>query len=380
MKFDFVVLGATGLQGKIVTKDLLRNGYSVLMCGRDKSRILHLLGRYKRTAFTYVDMRDVDHAAGVIRQSGANIVVNCVECLWNLNALDACIAAGAHSIDLGSDIPMTRRQLAKDRLLKKKGLIHITGSGSVPGIGNVMLRYIAERFDSINGVDVGFAWDSNIKTFVVPFSIRSIIEEFTTPAPFVTHRKVKQVMPLSSVVIRQHRAIEKERQFNVGHHPEVHTMFKYLQDKGIQSVRFFAGFPDHSFETIVQFINLGFASEKPIRVNGAMVKPIDFLVESLKHIRMPKGYEETENLWVEVRGNRKKTLMECIVPPLKGWEDAGCNIDTGMPASIMAQMIKTGVIDRPGAYAPEQIIPPMPFFQELRKRGMIVLENGKRVN
>ncbi len=72
--------------------------------------------------------------------------------------------------------------------------------------------------------------------------------------------------------------------------------------------------------------------------------------------------------------------MECIVPPLKGWEDAGCNIDTGMPASIIAQMIFKGIINKPGSYAPEDIVPIEPFFRELRKRKMLVYENGKVIN
>jgi saccharopine dehydrogenase-like NADP-dependent oxidoreductase len=72
--------------------------------------------------------------------------------------------------------------------------------------------------------------------------------------------------------------------------------------------------------------------------------------------------------------------MECIVPPLKGWEDAGCNIDTGMPASIMAQMIFNKTLNQPGSYSPEFIIPPEPFFKELRKRKMDVFENGKLIN
>ena len=72
--------------------------------------------------------------------------------------------------------------------------------------------------------------------------------------------------------------------------------------------------------------------------------------------------------------------MECIVPTLKGWEDAACNIDTGMPASIMAQMILRKEITTPGAFAPEQIVPCEPFFKELRKRKMEVLENDKVIN
>ena len=72
--------------------------------------------------------------------------------------------------------------------------------------------------------------------------------------------------------------------------------------------------------------------------------------------------------------------MECIVPTLKGWEDAGCNIDTGMPASIMAQMVKNNVITERGSFAPEAIIPHQIFFQELKKRKMNVYENGKIIN
>jgi saccharopine dehydrogenase-like NADP-dependent oxidoreductase len=51
-----------------------------------------------------------------------------------------------------------------------------------------------------------------------------------------------------------------------------------------------------------------------------------------------------------------------------------------MPASIMAQMMFKGQIKTPGSYAPEDIVPCEPFFKELRKRNMEVLENGKVIN
>ncbi len=384
MGFDFIVLGATGIQGRIVTRDLLENGYSVLMCGRDKSRILHLLKKFKKTYFKYIEARKISTIVNAIKNSKSNIVINCIEGNWNLNVLNACLKTGVHSVDLGSDIPMTKKQLAKDKVLKKKNLIHITGIGSVPGIGNIMLRHIVDKFDKIDGIDVGFAWDSNIKEFVVPFSIQSIIEEFTAPAPFIHHKKIVKIKPLNSIVKCYHRAIGKEKQFNVGHHPETYTFYSYCKNKGIENVRFFAGFPDHSFEKINSMIQLGFGSKKEINFKGKKTKPIEFLTEVMKRIKMPKGYTETENLWVEISGRKnnkkKKILMECIAPTLKGWEDAGCNIDTGMPASILAQMIKKGVINQSGSYSPEYIVSPEPFFKELRKREMVVLENGKRIN
>jgi hypothetical protein len=43
-------------------------------------------------------------------------------------------------------------------------------------------------------------------------------------------------------------------------------------------------------------------------------------------------------------------------------------------------MIYKKQITKPGSYTPEDIIPVQPFFKELRKRKMLVYENGKVVN
>ncbi len=280
MAYDFVVLGATGMQGKIVTRDLLENGYSVLMCGRNKLRVLHLLKKYKKTAFQYFEASKINETAKIIRKSCANVVVNCVEGDWNLCILKSCILACAHCIDLGSDINMTKDQLKCDAILKKKNLISITGCGSVPGIGNVMVRYATKKFDKIHTVEVGFSWDSNMKVFVVPFSIQSIIEEFTDPAPIVERCKFVTKTPLSSIKWDHHRFIGQQKCFFV-RHPETYTFYRYLKNKGIKNVRFYAGFPQHSFEKILALIELGFGSKKPIMFKGMKTRPIDFTTEAL---------------------------------------------------------------------------------------------------
>ena len=383
MKFDFIVVGATGMQGKIVTKDLLKCGHSVLLCGRDKSRVTNFL-KNKKTAFAYLDLTDVKNAERVIKDSGAKVAVNCAEGDWNFEALEMFSKAGVHSIDLGSDIPILKKQLAMNKELKEKGIIHITGCGSVPGIGNVMLRYAYDKFDTIDTVKVGFAWDSNIKKFVVPFSIQSILEEFTFNAPYLHNHKTRIVKPMDSIVRTYHKGVGREDEFNVGHHPETYTFLQYCKSKGVKNIEFHAGFPDHSMKFLEMMVDLGLDSKVPIKFKGIEIVPGEFLTELLKRLKYPKGYTETENLWVYIKGKHKgkikETMMECIVPPLKGWEDAGCNIDTGMPASIIAQMIFNKVITKPGSYSPEDIVPVQPFFKELRKRKMLVYENGKVIN
>lgn len=383
MGFDFVVLGATGMQGKIVSKDLLEKGYSVLLCGRDKSRILHFLEKYKKSHFQYIDVRDSDKLVKILSDSGAKVVINCVEGNWNLSILGACIRNDMHSIDLGSEIEMTKQQLALDPKLKKKGLIHITGMGSIPGVCNVMLSYAADKLDKIETVDTGFAWDSNIKKFVVPFSMESILKEFSDYAVIVNNGRFAKKKPMDSIIDSYHKEIGKQKEFLIIH-PEVYTFYLYYKNKGLKNVKAWGGFPQHSFEKIMAILELGFSSEKEIEVESIKVKPINVLTQILKGLKMPKGYTETENLWVRINGKKdgkkKQIIMECIVPTLKGWEDAGCNIDTGLPASIVAVMIKEGVLNEKGSFAPEGIIPPKLFFKELRKRDMAIFENGKAIN
>lgn len=383
MKFDFVILGATGMQGRIVSRDLLENGYSILMCGRDKSRIEHLLKKYKKTRFRFVEAEKIPLIVDTIKYSKSNIVINCMEGDWNLNAFKSALQANANYIDLGSEIWMTKKQLGMSKLYKKKNLIAITGIGSVPGIGNIMLSYAAKKFDKIEDVEVGFSWDSNIKKFVVPFSIASIIEEFTDPAPIVKNKRFIKKVPLDSIIEDYHRGIGKQKEFFV-RHPEQYTFYHYFKDKGLKNIKFYAGFPEHSFRTITTLIDIGMGSKEEIDYHGVKIKPIEFLTEILKHLKIPEGYKEKENLWVKIigkkNGKKKEILMECIVPTLRGWEDAGCNIDTGMPASILGQMIKEGIITEKGSFAPEAVVPPEPFFKELRKRKMEVFENRKVIN
>src|SRR3989344_5635560 len=231
MGFDFVVLGATGMQGRIVSRDLLEKKYSVLLCGRDKPRVEHFLRKFRKSNFSFFDARNIDMIYDIVLKSGSKVVINCVEGDYNLNILKACVKARANCIDLGSEIWMTKKQFALDDDLKKRDIISITGCGSVPGIGNVMLRYAADKFDKIDTIEVGFSWDSNIKKFV-------------------------KKIPLSSIIENYHRKIGKQKEFYV-RHPETYTFYKYYKNKGIKNIRFYAGFPEHSFDAIITLIELG---------------------------------------------------------------------------------------------------------------------------
>lgn len=383
MKYDFLVLGADGTQGRIVLRDLLKRGYSVYASDLYNTRISKLIKSNPRAKFTAVDLRDIDTTINIIEKSRAEVVINCAEGDWNMNVYNACLQTQTHCVDLGSRIDMTKAQLAMDRVFRRAGLTAITGCGSVPGIGNVMLRYAARKFDALDTVHIGFSWDSNIKKFVVPFSMESIFEEFTIPAPYVANGSWRKKQPMDTRQNRYFRAIGYQEVF-LSDHSETLTFHHYFRRQGLKNIKFFAGFPEHSVRTIRTLIDLGFNDDRPLRINNADVRPSDFVVQLLKRQKTPRGYREWENLWVEVSGRkgrkRKTILMECIVPTLPDWEDAGCNIDTAFPAVIMAVMIRDGVIGKRGSFAPEAVVPVKDFFKALKKRKMQVYENGALIN
>ena len=131
-------------------------------------------------------------------------------------------------------------------------------------------------------------------------------------------------------------------------------------------------------------MDLGFDSKKEIEINNTKIKPISFIKKVLEKIQVPKGYEEVENIWVNIEGikNGKKINKElnCIVKTQKRWENAGSNVNTGRTISIISQMLKNGKNLNGGVFAPEAIVSSKEFFEELSKREMYVYMGGKRVN
>ncbi|MBU4422109.1 saccharopine dehydrogenase NADP-binding domain-containing protein [Candidatus Parcubacteria bacterium] len=302
MKYDFLILGGAGMQGKIVAKDLLSNKHSVFLADLYKNGLENFL-KNKNVGFDFIDLRNIKKTIKLIKKIDPEVIINCAEGDWNVNVYKAALKAKKHVIDLGSEIPMTEEQIKMDPLFKKAGLVAITGCGSTPGVNNILLHYAHLLLDSLNTVEAGFAWDSNIKKFVVPFSIQSIIEEFTDPAPIIENGKWIKKVPLLNIEKRKFRKIGEQDCFFV-RHPETFTFDYYNKKDGLKNVRFYAGFPKHSSDVIRSFIDAGLGSKKEVEIEGKKMKPIDMLSQSLRGLGYPKGYKEWENLWVNVWGKK----------------------------------------------------------------------------
>ena len=383
MKYDFAVVGANGMQGKIVARDLLESGYSVLLCANDDYGLEKLL-EHDNSEFSLIDLHKMDRVRRILKNSAVRVLVNCAMDDFNLNVTKTALELGMHYMDLGSEDAMMREQKKLHPEFEAKGLLAISGIGSTPGINNIMLRYVTPRFDTIDTVHLGFAWSSNMPVFVAPFSIDAIAYEFTEPATIFRDGKFVEVMPDEPTGIDyNYRSIGKQYTCYTKH-IEHHTFRDYLKKKGVKNIVVYSSFPSHSYSTLRKLAELGFLSKEPIEINGLPVRPLDFVTEAVRHIPIPEGYTEKENVWLKVYGTKsgKKHVeeMDCIAETLPGWEDAGCNVDTGLPASILAQMMYDEEIPERGFYSPEYVVPPEIFFKRLGKKKIWIYDNGEKIN
>lgn len=382
MQYDFVVIGANGIQGRIVSRMLLEDGHSVLLCANDDYKMDKLID-YPKADFALVDLRRMLQVKRTVKKSGANVIVNCAIDDYNLAVTKMALELGVHYVDLGSEKQMLYDQMALDPEFKEKKIIGITGMGSTPGITNIMLRYVRSQFDTIHTVHVGFTWDSNMPVFVTPFSIDAISYEFSEPAEMLENGEFVHKYPDENTVNYYYKGIGKQKT-RYTKHIEHHSFYEYLKDAGIKNISVFSSFPSHSYTALKTLVDLGFTTKEPIQMDGISIRPLDFTSEVLRRISVPEGYTEKENLWLKVFGKKgkeeKMVEMDCNVGTQEGWEDATCNIDTGFPAAITAEMIKNGAMSEPGLFSPEFVMSPEPFFAELAKRKLFVYENGKRIN
>jgi len=385
-KYDFLVIGSSGMQGKIVTRDLLESGFKVFCADLYREGSEKNLSQFPGTRFEYIDLREYDDFRNFLKKVSTKIVINCAEGDWNHDVYRICLEEGRHIIDLGSDIPTTKVQMAMHSAFKKADLVAITGCGSTPGINNIMLKHAVQFFSKIDTIELGFAWDSNIKKFIVPFSMESIIEELTESASVLEDGKWVEKNPMETEVIKEIREIGSQKCYLV-RHPETYTIMRDYKDYELKNIRFYAGFPDHSLEVLKKLVELGLGEKNLLTFENTEIRPVDAVSRILTRLKRPSGYVEKENLWVEVSGKDKDdgngiriTRMECIVTTLPSWTEDGCNIDTGFPASIVAQMIFDRRITTRGSFAPDMAVPTDEFFKELKKKGLTVFQDGNAIN
>jgi saccharopine dehydrogenase-like NADP-dependent oxidoreductase len=382
-----VTLGGAGLMGRIAVRDLAASlGVDqVVIADRDvelAQKVIELLPQ-GRSKVSVAEVDVTDRAALLTALQGADAVLNAVHYYFNLEVMDACLEAGVHYTDLGGLFHNTRRQLALHEEFERAGLTAVLCMGSAPGVPNVQARYAVHRLDTVESIRI---YDGILPSpgddIRFGYAIPTIIDELVLPPVVYADGEWVEEEPLAGEEDYWFTTPVGLLRCHLSLHSEVATLPLTFGDKGLRDCFFkvnYWGMNSEAFAKVKLLADLGFAGDAPVNVRGGMVKPRDMLVTLLAGYIPPLDAfvqdpvdptHWTKEIVTEVRGTRDGQALTYRLGTLT---PVGSR-PTGVAPSITAQWLASGRLSGPGVFPPEAIVEPEPFFQELRKRGIVTRE------
>jgi len=369
---------------RVIVRDLVESpdvNY-VAICGRRLEKAKSFADELKNSKAQpiEVDITDKNNLGKVIKDF--DVVINSSWYEYNVEVMKAAIDAGISYVDLGGLYHVTLEQLKLSEEAEKKDVTCLLGMGSTPGTMNVMAAYAGGKLDHIFKVRLrsGYAIvGGKTETLQIPYSLRTVLGEFTKPAPILRDGKIITVPPLS---VKEKFTLpepvgEVEGYFTI--HSELATLPRNL-NKGVRDMDFIVAYEPEFTSTISTIVKLGLAERKELTIGDKEISPFEVTAKLIDSL--PKeNVLDVDIQQVEMEGEKgnEKIRLQCsaITFPHKRWNIGGGTVDTGVPPSIAAQWIAKGKIKTRGVVPPELCVDPLPYFRELnlRDRGIKVYEN-----
>jgi lysine 6-dehydrogenase len=365
---------------------------AVLGAGAMGSAAALLLARHDEVELTVLDV-DGPRAEAVAAQAGARgrgfdatsgelteilrdveAVAACLPYRLNLPVMEAALAAECHYADLGGLFHTTLKQWDLHDRFVAAGLSAVMGIGSAPGLTNVLAKLAADRLDSVVSIDmVDGAIDLSADggAFGVPYSIETVLDEFTMPAMVFEGGELREVPAGSGV-------IDWDFPQPVGTQPSMYTLHSEPATlprtvPGVRDVRWRLALPRAVHEGFAFLAQIGMADSEPVTTPSGPMSPREVLAAVLNHMPAADGKaDDVEFLDVRVSGQRDgspATVRELarLEPPPEPLS-AGA-FGTAIPITVAVRWMAEGRVP-PGVHPPETAFDPAAFVAELEREGV----------
>jgi len=371
-----LVLGA-GMMGRAIAYDLsLYSGFEKIIVADNDAQIRNSAKEFLKR--TNVDILPVnvekfnqvkDHFQKV------DVVISAVPYRFNFKLAKMAIKTKTHFVDLGGNNTIVENERSLYLKAKKNEVTIIPDSGLAPGLVSIITRDIINHMDTVDSVKLRVGglphYPQPPLNYQIVFSPNGLINEYVEDAIILDHGKILKKKSMTEV-----ESIEFPKPFGVMEAfltsggcstlPFTYkNMIQYLDYKTIR-------YPGHC-EKIKTLLDLGLADETKINVAGHPIAPREVFT-SLLTKNVPTTGKDVVLLKVLSRGtiNGVKKSREYLIIDYydSKHEITAMMRTTGYPVSITAQMIENGIIQERGVFCPEEIIPPKPFFAELKKRNI----------
>jgi lysine 6-dehydrogenase len=377
-----LVLGL-GLQGKAVIHDLSQSSLVDEIIGADmdisSAEAFLKRGSYSKVRLQQLNIAKYPDLASFMKQSGAAITACMLPTFLAHRVAKACIVAG---------IPFVNTSYSHwiedlDGPARERGIPLLPEMGFDPGIDLILGGMAVADFDEVHGMNsygLGVpemsAADNAIK-YKITWTLEGVLNAY---------RRTARLLKDGRTVDIPGTEIFREENIHMIHVPEVGDLEAYANGDAVEFIqrfhlgsklrdmgRYAARWPGHSAYWRVM-ADMGFLEDEPLK----------FLVE---HLTPRLQYREDERdvavlrieAWGLRQGSRKKISYEVI-----DFRDLttglfAMNRTVGFTASIAAQLILSGEVNRPGVLSPIADVPGQRVLEELRRRNIQVVKREEEL-
>ncbi|MBU1399393.1 MAG: saccharopine dehydrogenase NADP-binding domain-containing protein [Pseudomonadota bacterium] len=370
-----LIIGGVGGMGQGVARDLIKQEQvtAVILADLypDPGRLSAKLRESEKITLIKMDVNDHDTMVTAFKE--VNVVINTAGPFYKtaVPVARAAVAAKVNYIDICDDYEGTQILFNSeiDKMAKEAGITVLTGMGSDPGTNNILVKWYADRLDSVDEIYLywvvsiaelaGAAWDHSLHMTLG--KIPQYIDGELVYVEGGTEEVAEQFLePLGTCHVRY-----------VGH-PQPLTLPRYI--KGIKNVIIKGALiPLWVDELIKEQKETGLLSTDPIDIKGTRVTPYDLALKLWETI--PQGRDngpQSSGLKVIVKGEKDGKKIT-YTADMVGRMAPG----TGLPASIASLMMDAGDVTVKGVVAPEGCIDPDKFLGAFLKRGAKIHQTKK---
>ncbi len=386
-----LVVGAGGVSHAAVHKMAMNSDIftEITLASRTKSRcdaiakaVKERVGVDIKTA--ELDAYKIEDTVKLIKETGAEILVNLALPYQDLVLMDACLEAGIHYLDTANYEPEDEAkfeyhwQWAYQERFKEAGLTAILGSGFDPGVTSVFATWLKKhKLDTIRQIDVLDAnGGSNDQEFATNFNPEINLREVLAEVRHWENGEWKHSPAMTHKVEFDFPAIGPKNMYLM-YHEELESLSTHFPE--IERARFWMTFGDAYITHAKVLENVGMTRIDPVMHDGKEIIPIQFLKTLLP---------DPGDLGAETKGkacigdiatgqakdgsSEKTYYIYNICDHEECYAEVGSqavSYTTGVPAMIGAAQVLKGNWVQPGVWNMEQLDPDN-FMDMLNEHGL----------
>ena len=372
-----LILGAAGGMAQATIYDLLATmgDGEIIISDINNDVLKSRLAKFNDERLTAIklDLSDVDAAAKAMGE--VDVVINEANYHLNLLAMRAAMKAKKPMLDLGGLYRMTLEQTAIHDEVAASGILVIPGMGSDPGTSNVMCRYGADKLDEVDEIKIRFGTSWSGQTF--GFAIETILDEAVQNAVIFENGKLIEVPALSlSEEVEFRKPVGPQETFIILH-SELATIPQNI--KGVKRVTYFDTWDPETVAKLKNLESLGLLTDQPVDFGGVSMTRKKAMVKLLTHaVEEEKAAEGFDVLKISVAGRKGGAdvtyTYQVMTPGLLEKGLTPTAYSTGVPPSIVAQMICAGEVQGQGVLPPELCVDPEKYLARLKTRRYEIYE------